>query len=141
MPIVPTEVGYIKKDEPVKWVDHYYMTMLADPIFDLEKTLGYDPVLRMAFRIPFLSYDEEILEETEEYTVKRDIDGWIRKYYKGRDLLQQFSQLYLMRSPGSATRLIHWRHTKKIVRMRRCMQHMINIMRSVRVGNTRFVSG
>lgn len=86
VPIVPTEVGYIKKDEPVKWVDHYYMTMLADPIFDLEKTLGYDPVLRMAFRIPFLSYDEEILEETEEYTVKRDIDGWTRKYYKGRDL-------------------------------------------------------
>ena len=33
-----------------------------------------------------MSYDEEILEETEEYTVKRDIDGWIRKYYKGRDL-------------------------------------------------------
>ncbi|MGI6007479.1 MAG: uroporphyrinogen decarboxylase family protein [Ruminococcus sp.] len=86
VPVVPTEVGYIRKDRPVEWVDHYYMTMLADPIFDLEKELGYDPVLRMAFRIPFLSYDEEVLEDNDEFTVKRDIDGWVRKYYKGREL-------------------------------------------------------
>lgn len=86
VPRVPTEVGYIAKDREVVPVDHYYMTMLEDPIFRLEKQLGYDPVRRMAFRIPFLSYEEEILEDTDEYFVRRDIDGWIRKYYKHRSL-------------------------------------------------------
>lgn len=86
VPRVPTEVGYICKDRPVMPVDHYYMTMLENPIFRLEKELGYDPIRRMAFRIPFLSYDEEILEQTEEFYVRRDIDGWIRKYYKNRNL-------------------------------------------------------
>ncbi len=83
LPCVPTEIGFIRKDGDVEPADHYYMTMLADAVFDLEKKIGYDPVVRMAFRIPFLSYDEEILEETERYCIKRDVDGWIRRYAKG----------------------------------------------------------
>ncbi|MFP3043730.1 hypothetical protein LQZ19_18115 [Treponema primitia] len=86
VPTVPTEVGYISKDRPVEFVDHYYSAMVTDPVFRIEQQFGLDPVKRMAFRIPFLSYEEKILEETPEYFTKLDIDGCIRKYYRGRDL-------------------------------------------------------
>lgn len=87
VPGVPTEVGYVYKDRPIALENRYYMTMLEAPIFNLEKQLGYDPIKRMAFRIPFLSYEEQLLEDTEEYMVRRDRDGWIRKYIKNSELV------------------------------------------------------
>jgi hypothetical protein len=87
IPRVPTEVGYIYKDKPTDFVDHYYNTMFANPVFELEKNFPeLDPVMRMAFRIPFLSYGEKILEEGEDGFTRLDIDGCVRKYYKNRDL-------------------------------------------------------
>ncbi|MDD2534499.1 MAG: uroporphyrinogen decarboxylase family protein [Eubacteriales bacterium] len=88
VPVVPTEVGYIYKDRPVEFVDHYYATMVTDPILDFEKLFEIDPVARMAFRIPFLSYDEKILEDAEDYYIRFDIDGSTRKYYKNSELVK-----------------------------------------------------
>ena len=81
-PPVPTEIGFLPKDREIEPYEHYYMTVLADEVFELEKEIGYDPLVRMAFRIPFLSYEEKVLEEDDETFVRRDVDGWQRRYYK-----------------------------------------------------------
>lgn len=85
---IPTEVGYVFKDRPIPLENRYYMTMLEEPIYNLEKQLGYDAVKRMAFRIPFISYEEQVLEETDEYIIRFDRDGWTRKYMKNREMIQ-----------------------------------------------------
>lgn len=81
-PPVPTEIGFLPRDREIEPYEHYYMTVLADEVFELEKEIGYDPLVRMAFRIPFLSYEEKVLEEDDETFVRRDVDGWQRRYYK-----------------------------------------------------------
>jgi hypothetical protein len=87
LPPVPTEVGYNYRDKPTEFVDHYYNTIFADTCFNLEKQFEHlDPLVRMAYRIPFLSYEEEIIEQREDSVIKLDIDGCIRRYYKNRDL-------------------------------------------------------
>jgi hypothetical protein len=55
---------------------------MTDPVYRYEQYLGYDKVKRMSFRIPFASFEEKILEETEEYILRQDVDGWQRKYMK-----------------------------------------------------------
>lgn len=39
------------------------------------------------FVLPFRRFEEKIIEETDEYTIKQDTDGGQRKYYKTRDLV------------------------------------------------------
>lgn len=84
---IPTEIGYIWKNKEIPPEHHYYMDMLYEPIFNLESQLGYDPVIRCAFRIPFLSYKSKVLEDTDNYFIRFDRDGWTRKYEKHRDLV------------------------------------------------------
>lgn len=67
----------------------YFNDLMADPVCEYEQSLGLDGVKRMSFRIPFKCFDDEILEETEAYLLKRDQDGWIRKYHKTRDLVEE----------------------------------------------------
>ena len=86
-PGVPTEIGYLYKDRPIQWVDHYYYTMQTETIYKFDQQLGFDPVKRMAFRIPFLSYEDKILEDNDEYFIRLDIDGCARKYYKNSELV------------------------------------------------------
>lgn len=70
--------------------EHAYLyDCMADPVHDYEQFLGFDGVKRMAFRIPFKSFKETIIEENDQYILRRDIDGWIRKYYKGSELVQE----------------------------------------------------
>lgn len=67
----------------------YFNDMMAEPVYQYEQSLGLDGVKRMSFRIPFKCFDDEILEETREYVLKRDQDGWVRKYHKTRDLVEE----------------------------------------------------
>ena len=83
---LPTDNLYAYNEPYEPWQD-YYNTMMAEPVFKHETGLGWDPVMRIAFRIPFISYDEEIREETDEYVIKRDRDGWVRKYPKNGGLV------------------------------------------------------
>lgn len=69
-------------------IQDYFNDCMADPVYRYEKYLGYDGVKRMSFRIPFKSFREKILEETDEYVFKLDTDGWQRKYYKHRKLVE-----------------------------------------------------
>lgn len=78
---LPTDNLYAKNAAYAPY-EAYYNTMMTEPVFAYEQALGLDPVKRVAFRIPFISYEEETLEETALYTMKRDKDGWVRQYNK-----------------------------------------------------------
>jgi len=70
--------------------EHVYLyDGMADPVYAYESYLGFDGVKRIAFRIPFKSFQVEVIEETLEYSLIRDVDGWIRKYYKNSELVQE----------------------------------------------------
>ncbi len=84
--LLPTDnVYHVLEDYPV-WQD-YYNTMQTQIIADQEAGLGWDPVYRITFRIPYACYPTEIREETEEYVIRRDRDGWVRKYPKDGSLV------------------------------------------------------
>lgn len=67
----------------------YFNDLMTESVWEYEQFFGLDGVKRMSFRIPFKCFDEEILEETEEYKVQIDEDGWKRKYYRKRDLVEE----------------------------------------------------
>lgn len=87
VPEIPTEIGYVSADREVLPVDRYFHTMLAEPIFELEQQFGFDPLKRMAFRLPFLSYEAKVLEDTDEYFIRFDRDGCTRKYRKDSEIV------------------------------------------------------
>lgn len=69
--------------------ERYLQDAMTEPVYEYEQYLGFDGVKRMAFRIPFSCFEEIILEDTREYILKQDIDGWQRKYYKNSDLIEE----------------------------------------------------
>lgn len=67
----------------------YLNTLMADGVSSYEAYLGFDMVKRVTFNLPFSHFERKDLEETEEYIIRQDGDGWQRKYYKNRDLVQE----------------------------------------------------
>jgi len=75
---------------PAKSREHVYLyDCMAEPVYEYEQYLGFNGVKRLAFRIPFQSFEEKVIEETENDCLKQDTDGWIRRYYKNRSLVQE----------------------------------------------------
>ncbi len=87
-PELPTENLFYTKG-PYEEYQRYYNTMKTDVVCDYETGFGWDPLKRVSFRIPFISYDAVILEDTPEFMLRYDRDGWVRRYVKGRDLVQE----------------------------------------------------
>ncbi len=83
---LPTENVYALNEPFDNW-NYYYNTMQTETVMQFETGLGLDPVARITFRVPYICFEEEILEETDEAVVKRDRDGWIRKYPKNPEEL------------------------------------------------------
>lgn len=84
---LPTDNLYAFNGPYERYLD-YYNTMLTEPVFEFEQALGFDPLKRVAFRIPFISFEEEILREDPECVERRDRDGWTRRYLRDRDLVE-----------------------------------------------------
>ena len=84
---LPTENVYAFNAPFDRW-QYYYNTMQTETLMRYETGLGLDPCARITFRIPFICFEEQILEDTDEYTIKRDRDGWIRKYPKDGGLVR-----------------------------------------------------
>ncbi len=89
-PELPTENLFYVRRPHEEW-ERYYNVMKTDPVCDYETAFGWDPVKRISFRIPFVSYDAKIIEDTDEYILRFDRDGWVRKYVKGRELVQEIT--------------------------------------------------
>jgi len=83
----------------------YLYDGMTKPVYAYERYLGFDGVLRMAFRIPFKSFDERVEGETDEYVIKRDEDGWLRKYWKTGALVQEIRPVVACRADWEALKL------------------------------------
>ena len=87
-PDVPSDILYYYRDKPISPVERFYHVMMTEAVYDHEQRLGLDPVKRMAFRIPFQCFEEELREDAPTYFIRRDRDGWVRKYHKNSPLVE-----------------------------------------------------
>ena len=55
--------------------EKYFPVAWGDSILEYEQFLGFDPVRRTQFVLPFRRFEEKILEVTPEYTIKQDSCG------------------------------------------------------------------
>ncbi len=78
---------------PAERFRRYFNTMMTQPVNDYEQYLGLESVVRMSFRIPFKCFDKKVLQENEEYCLCLDEDGWQRRYYKTRELVQDIKPI------------------------------------------------
>lgn len=87
---VPNSLSYtnfknFKKNKVYKYVD----VSNARGFHAYENYFGFDGVMRIGFSIPFKCFEETVFEETDEYLIKSDRDGWQRKYYKNSSLVKE----------------------------------------------------
>jgi hypothetical protein len=88
-PAVPYDNLYVPRDREVAPDEKLYNSLMTDEVQLYEQGLGFDPLKRVAFRIPFQCYDERVIEETREYTIRIDRDGWTRQYFKNGALTNE----------------------------------------------------
>ena len=62
---------------PVQW---------GDGVMKYEEYLGFDPVRRISFVLPFRRFEEKILEANERYTIRRNLFGAQVIQYAGSEL-------------------------------------------------------
>ncbi|MGI6777795.1 MAG: uroporphyrinogen decarboxylase family protein [Acetivibrionales bacterium] len=87
-PTIPTDNLYWPKDREIAPEEKYLNCMMTEEVYNYEQSLGFDPLKRIAFRVPFQCFEEKVIEETTDFVIKMDKDGWKRKYYKNSDLVQ-----------------------------------------------------
>lgn len=68
-------------------LETYLGVAWGENIINYEKYLGFDPVRRISFNLPFRWTSEEIIEETPEYIIKRERTGRQTKTYKDSGLV------------------------------------------------------
>lgn len=64
--IVGNKANQAEKYLPVSW---------GEGVMAYERYLGFDPVRRIHFVLPFRRFEEKIIEQTDTYTIKQDIFG------------------------------------------------------------------
>lgn len=55
--------------------EKYLAVNWGQGVMEYEKYLGFDPVRRIHFVLPFRRFEEKIIEQTDEYVIKQDIFG------------------------------------------------------------------
>ena len=82
--IVGNKANQGEKYFPVNW---------AQGVMEYEKYLGFDPVRRIHFVLPFRRFEEKVIEVKPEYPLKQDVFGrqLIRK--KGSELDLEYKQI------------------------------------------------
>lgn len=60
------DIGQYEKYFPVEW---------GKSIMEYETYLGFDPVRRVSFILPFRRFDEKVIEANEKYVIRTDIFG------------------------------------------------------------------
>jgi hypothetical protein len=88
-PTVPYDNLYVPRDREVAPEEKFYNCLMTDEVHRYEQGLGFDPLKRVAFRIPFSCFDEQLVEETREYTTRIDRDGWTRQYFKDSERITE----------------------------------------------------
>lgn len=77
-------VGKHENDNPEK----YLPVSWGEGVMEYEKYLGFDPVRRIHFVLPFRRFEEKVIEETPEHIIKQDVFGRqnIRKLPNGIEI-------------------------------------------------------
>jgi predicted house-cleaning noncanonical NTP pyrophosphatase (MazG superfamily) len=70
--------------KPTNKEESYMNCLMANGCYNYEKFLGFDGVKRVFFSLPFNPFDVIIHEETDEYILRRDSSGWLKKYFKDK---------------------------------------------------------
>lgn len=79
---------------PVSW---------GEGVMEYERWLGFDPVRRIHFVLPFRRFEEKILEDTPEHTLMQDIYG--RQMLKNKLTGMELEQRHVIESPEDWERL------------------------------------
>lgn len=87
---IADNIAYNNKNGLIPPEEAYLYCEMAQGIYDYEQFLGYDGVKRLFFILPFLNFETKMIEETDEYVVRQEYDGWQRKYHKNRDLVEDY---------------------------------------------------
>lgn len=129
---LPTDNLYAYNAPYEPW-ENYYNTMMTEPVFRHESQFAFDPVKRICFRIPFISFDEEILEETDSYIIRRDRDGWTRKYPKGKGLVEDIRPVVTDEEDWEALKA----HVQEQIRLHLTDEHLHAAFDKYREGSER----
>lgn len=74
-------------------LEKYLNVIWGEKILKYENYLGFDPVRRVSFTLPFRRFEESILEDTPEYLTKLDIYGRRFKYHKNSGLAEEIKHV------------------------------------------------
>lgn len=66
--------------------EKYLPSAWGEGVMEYEKWLGFDPVRRIHFVLPFRRFEEKLIEDTPEYTIKQDIYGRQMYQKKGSEI-------------------------------------------------------
>ena len=74
-------------------LEKYLNVAWGEGIFNYEKYLGFDPVRRVGFTLPFRIFEEKIIEDTPGFVIKSDRAGKQLKCYKQSGLVEELKQV------------------------------------------------
>jgi len=66
--------------------EKYLPVTWGEGVMEYEKWLGFDPVRRISFVLPFRRFEEKIIEVTDAHTIRQNIFGAQVIQYKGSEL-------------------------------------------------------
>ena len=73
--------------------ERYFNVMWGEGILAYEKFLGFDPVRRVSFTLPFRRFEEATLEDTPEYSIVSNIYGNQIKHHKSSGLVEELKHV------------------------------------------------
>lgn len=79
---ITNDIDGNKKNQEEK----YLPVAWGEGVMEYEEWLGFDPIRRISFVLPFRRFEEKILEETDEYTIRQNIFGSQMIQKKGSDI-------------------------------------------------------
>jgi len=74
-------------------VEKYLNVAWGEGVFNYEKYLGFDPVRRVGFTLPFRRFEEKIIEDAPGFVIKSDWAGKQLKFYKQSGLVEVYKQV------------------------------------------------
>lgn len=79
-------VGKGENDDPEK----YLPVRWGEGVMAYERHLGFDPVRRVHFVLPFRRFEEKLIEQTPEYVIRQDIYGRLNKQKTGSQIETEY---------------------------------------------------
>lgn len=89
LPRETVDYMWCPKDKNPSKEENYLNCLIADGVNKFENYFGFDGVKRISLNLPFYNFEELIITDTDDYFIKQCSDGWERKFYKNRELVEE----------------------------------------------------